>query len=417
MKKTLLLLLLTSLAFVFGQTTKKVFFVGNSYTYYNDLPVLIASIATSTGDVLTHQSHTPGGSTLQDHASNQNVLSTIGLGNWDYVILQEQSQLPSFPLAQVQTDVFPFAQQLSTLINNQNPCGNVIFYMTWGRKYGDQSNCTSLPYICTYEGMDDKLYDRYMQMATDNESLVSPVGKVWRTIRTQYPSLELYSSDESHPSYLGSMAAAYTFYTIIFKKNPTLATFNGSLSASEATILKNTVKNVVFDHMDTWLVTANDVHSQFSYTYPSSQTVQFTNQTQNATSFLWSFGDGTTSILENPQHSYTTPGNYTVSLTTNACGGNSTKTKSLTVNNLSTLENSKNTVQISPNPTHNFINIIAGSEFSLSSLKDASGRIVNYNLKKTESGYSISLQHLSSGVYVLQYKIDEKEYTKKIIKK
>ncbi|KIC64736.1 PKD domain-containing protein [Chryseobacterium taiwanense] len=417
MKKTLLLLLLTSLAFVFGQTTKKVFFVGNSYTYYNDLPVLIASIATSTGDVLTHQSHTPGGSTLQDHVNNQNVLSTIGLGNWDYVVLQEQSQLPSFPLTQVQTDVFPFAQQLSTLVNTQNPCGNVIFYMTWGRKFGDQSNCASLPYICTYEGMDDKLYDRYMQMATDNESLVSPVGKVWRTIRTQYPSLELYSSDESHPSYLGSMAAAYTFYTIIFKKDPTLATFSGNLSTSEASILKNTVKNVVFDHMDTWLVPANDVHSQFSYTYPSSQNVQFTNQTQNATSFLWSFGDGTTSILENPQHSYTTPGNYTVSLTTNACGGNSTKTKYLTVNNLSTLENSKNIVQIYPNPTHNFINIITNSEFSLVSLKDASGRIVNYNLRKTESGYSISLQHLPSGVYLLQYKIDEKEYTKKIIKK
>ncbi|MCE3075652.1 PKD domain-containing protein [Chryseobacterium gwangjuense] len=417
MKKTLLLLLLTSLSLVFGQSTKKVFFVGNSYTYYNDLPVLIASIAASTGDVLIHQSHTPGGSTLQDHANNQNVTSTISLGNWDYVVLQEQSQLPSFPLSQVQTDVFPFAQQLSTLVNNQNACGNVIFYMTWGRKSGDQSNCSSLPYNCTYQGMDDKLYERYMQMATDNESLVSPVGKVWRNIRTQYPSLELYSSDESHPSYLGSMAAAYTFYTIIFKKDPTLTTFNGNLTVSEANILKNTVKNVVFDHMNTWLIPTNDVHSQFSFTYPSSQTVQFTNQTQNATSFLWNFGDGTTSILENPQHHYATPGNYTVSLTTNACGGNSTKTKNLIVNNLSILENSKNTVQIYPNPTSNFINIVTDSKFSLVSLKDATGRIVNHNLKTTESGYIISLQHLSSGVYLLQYKIDEKEYTQKIIKK
>jgi hypothetical protein len=417
MKKTLLLLLLTSLSFVFSQSNKKVFFVGNSYTYYNDLPVLIANIAASTGDVLTHQNHTPGGSTLQDHASNQNVTSTIALGNWDYVVLQEQSQLPSFPLSQVQTDVFPFAQQLSALVNSQNPCGNVIFYMTWGRKYGDQPNCSSLPYICTYEGMDDKLYERYMQMATDNESLVSPVGKVWRTIRTQYPSLELYSSDESHPSYLGSMAAAYTFYTIIFKKDPTLATFNGSLSTSEANILKNTVKNVVFNHMDTWLVPANDVHSQFSFTYPNSQTVQFTNHTQSATSYLWNFGDGTTSALENPQHYYNNPGNYTVSLTTNACGGNSTKTKQLTVSNLSTTENSKNTIQIYPNPTSNFINIITHLKFSLISLKDASGRVVNHNLKKTESGYIISLQHLSSGAYLLQYKIDEKEFTKKIIKK
>lgn len=417
MKKTLLLLLLTSLSFVFGQTSKKVFFIGNSYTEYNDLPALISSIATSTGDILTYQSHTPGGSTLQDHANNQNVISKISLGNWDYVVLQEQSQLPSFPLSQVQTDVFPFAQQLSTLVNNQNPCGNVIFYMTWGRKFGDQSNCSSLPYICTYEGMDDKLYERYMQMATDNESMVSPVGKVWRTLRTQYPSLELYSSDESHPSYLGSMAAAYTFYTVIFKKDPTLVTFNGNLSANEANILKNIVKNIVFDHMDTWLITANDVHSQFSFTFPSAQTVQFTNQSQSATSYLWSFGDGTTSALENPQHYYNIPGNYTVSLTTNACGGNSTKTKLLTINNLSTTENSKNSVQIYPNPTSNFINVTADSKFVLISLQDISGRIIIPDWKKTESGYRISLQYLPSGTYLLHYKIDEKEYSQKIIKK
>ncbi|WP_317197628.1 PKD domain-containing protein [Chryseobacterium tagetis] len=417
MKKTLLLLLLTSLSFVFGQTSKKVFFVGNSYTEYNDLPALISSIATSAGDILTYQSHTPGGSTLQDHANNQNVISKISLGNWDYVVLQEQSQLPSFPLSQVQTDVFPFAQQLSALVNNQNPCGNVIFYMTWGRKFGDQSNCSSLPYICTYEGMDDKLYERYMQMATDNESMVSPVGKVWRTLRTQYPSLELYSSDESHPSYLGSMAAAYTFYTVIFKKDPTLVTFNGNLSANEANILKNTVKNIVFDHMDTWLITANDVHSQFSFTFPSAQTVQFTNQSQSATSYLWSFGDGTTSALENPQHYYNIPGNYTVSLTTNACGGNSTKTKFLTINNLSTTENSKNTVHIYPNPTSNFINVTTDSKFVLISLQDISGRIITPDWKKTESGYRISLQHLPGGIYLLHYKIDEKEYSQKIIKK
>jgi PKD repeat protein len=417
MKKTLLLLLLTSLSFVFGQTSKKIFFIGNSYTEYNDLPALISSIAASTGDILTYQSHTPGGSTLQDHANNQNVISKISLGNWDYVVLQEQSQLPSFPLSQVQTDVFPFAQQLSTLVNNQNPCGNAIFYMTWGRKFGDQSNCPSLPYLCTYEGMDDKLYERYMQMATDNESMVSPVGKVWRTLRTQYPSLELYSSDESHPSYLGSMAAAYTFYTVIFKKDPTLVTFNGNLSANEASILKNTVKNIVFDHMDTWLITANDVHSQFSFTFPSAQTVQFTNQSQSATSYLWSFGDGTTSALENPQHYYNLPGNYTVSLTTNACGGNSTKTKLLTINNLSTTENSKNSVQIYPNPTSNFINVTADSKFVLISLQDISGRIIIPDWKKTESGYRIFLQHLPSGIYLLQYKIDEKEYSQKIIKK
>jgi PKD repeat protein len=52
--------------------------------------------------------------------------------------------------------------------------------------------------------------------------------------------------------------------------------------------------------------------------------VQFTDQTQNApTSWLWNFGDNTTSTLQNPNHCYTTPGTYTVTLTaTNATGSN-----------------------------------------------------------------------------------------------
>lgn len=417
MKKSLLFIFSISASIVFGQITKKVFFVGNSYTQYNDLPNLVSAIATSTGDQLIQQSHTPGGNTLENHFNNPTVTSTIALGTWDYVVLQEQSQLPSFPLSQVQTDVYPFAQQLSNLVNTQNPCGNVIFYMTWGRKTGDQSTCAYLPYNCTYEGMDDKLYERYMQMATSNESLISPVGKVWRTIRQQYPNLELYISDESHPSYLGSMAAAYTFYTIIFKKDPTLIPFNGNLSASDANILKNVVKNVVFNNMNTWLIPSNDANSQFSYNNITPLQVQFTNQTQNATTFLWNFGDGNTSTLQNSLHTYTNDGVYNVSLTTNACSTNRTKIKTLQLNTLSTQENSIKDLKIYPNPAHHFIKIDSKNPVSIVSLSDSVGRNLNYSLEKTNSGYQISLQDLPNGVYYLQYKISEKIFTKKFIKK
>ncbi|MFC4263332.1 PKD domain-containing protein [Ferruginibacter yonginensis] len=51
--------------------------------------------------------------------------------------------------------------------------------------------------------------------------------------------------------------------------------------------------------------------------------INFTNQSTNATSYLWEFGDGTTSTLANPTHTYTTGGNFVVRLTaysTNAPG-------------------------------------------------------------------------------------------------
>jgi PKD repeat protein len=63
--------------------------------------------------------------------------------------------------------------------------------------------------------------------------------------------------------------------------------------------------------------------------------VQFTDESTNTpTSWLWNFGDGTTSTLQDPSHQYTTNGTYTVSLkATNAYGNNtSTLTNYITVN-------------------------------------------------------------------------------------
>lgn len=418
MKKTLLFLFLISFSFTIAQTTKKVFFVGNSYTYTNDLPELVKLIAVSTGDVLNYQTHAMGGATLKQHAQNQAVTSVINQGNWDYVVLQEQSQIPSFPNNYIQSEMHPYAKQLADLTKASNACGNPIFFMTWGYKTGDATNCANgnTP-VCTYEGMDNLIYNRYMDMAQINESLVSPVGKVWRTIRQQQPTMDLYSSDGSHPSYLGSMAAAYTFYTILFKKDPELATFNGNLTVTESQIIKSIVKNTVYNDLDMWLIGANDVASRFNYQTSGTSTVQFTNQTQNATTFAWTFGDGNTSTLENPSHTYLATGNYQVTLTTNACGRNSTKTKTVSVSNLGTQEEKINQVQIYPNPAQSLINIITDQKLSMASLSDASGRILKHDLNKTENGYNIPLNHVTTGTYFLKYKIGEKEYTKKIIKK
>lgn len=63
-------------------------------------------------------------------------------------------------------------------------------------------------------------------------------------------------------------------------------------------------------------------------------TAQFTDATIGAVSWLWNFGDGTTSALQNPVHTYTTPGFYTVSLTTTTAGGGCTQT----INTFSTFD-------------------------------------------------------------------------------
>ena len=65
--------------------------------------------------------------------------------------------------------------------------------------------------------------------------------------------------------------------------------------------------------------------------------VNFTDlSTPNINSWLWDFGDGNTSTQQNPSHTYTSAGNFSVSLTVNnTVGSNSTtKTNYITINNI-----------------------------------------------------------------------------------
>lgn len=191
--------------------------------------------------------------------------------------------------------------------------------MTWGRENGDQSNCDVLPWLCTYEGMDSMLNLRYRIMADDNEAYVSPVGEVWHYIRDNHPEIDLYTGDGSHPTIRGSYLAAITFYTITFQKDPTLITFNSSLSEEMATDIKNAVKLVVYDDLEEWNIGDYDPVANFEVEQDINE-LTFTNTSAYVGEVVWDFGDGNVSAEENPVHEYAVEGTYTVTLTVSNCG-------------------------------------------------------------------------------------------------
>ena len=232
----------------------KVLFIGNSYTDVNNLPQLIASIAEAEGDTLVFSANLPGGSTFHNHLNNSTTVSLIQQGGWDYVVLQGQSQEPSFPDGQFYSDTYPYAQQLCEMVGQNNPDAKVVFYMTWGRKNGDQGNCPYFPPLCTYEGMDSLLYLRYMTMAEDFDAEVSPVGALWHYLRDHHPEIELYASDGSHPSLAGSYAAACSFYSVLFQKNPRNITFNPGVEEGQAESIRIAASKVVYDSLAKWFV-------------------------------------------------------------------------------------------------------------------------------------------------------------------
>lgn len=234
---------------IYAQSSN-ILFIGNSYTSVNNLPELVQQIYASAGESLTVTMLAPGGCTFQQHCVSS--MSTIQSGGFDYVVLQEQSQLPAFPEGQFMQQSYPYAQQLCDAIRLYNLDAKIAFYMTWGRKNGDQQNCQNYPPLCTYEGMDSLLYVRYMMMAEDNHTCVSPVGAAWHFVRDHYPEIELYQSDESHPAYIGSYIAACCFYSLFTSRNPMNITWNGVLDDEMAYKAKFAVKSVVYDSLYKW---------------------------------------------------------------------------------------------------------------------------------------------------------------------
>ena len=73
--------------------------IGNSYTYYNSLSGLLSELARAAGFSAHVVSDAPGGQTLGGHVAGG--LGSVNSDNWDVVIIQDQSQRPSFPTGYV----------------------------------------------------------------------------------------------------------------------------------------------------------------------------------------------------------------------------------------------------------------------------------------------------------------------------
>lgn len=402
-----------------AQTTKKVLFLGNSYTAFNNLPSMVNSMAGSTGDILIYDSYTPGGYTLMGHTTNTTTVDKINSNNWDYVTLQAQSQETSQEETQMETNLYPYAESLSNTIRANNECSQPMFYMTWGRENGDAGNCNERPWVCTYEGMDDAIRATYVSLADDNDTEIAPVGAVWRHIRTNHPNLDLYSNDGSHPSLTGSYAAACAFYTMIYKKDPTMISWNSSLPETDANIIKMTAKAIVYDDISNWDFTISPAMSNYTESINAGE-IEFTNTSNDYDSLLWDFGDTNTSTEANPTHTYLTSGTYTVSLTTTKCEKSHTKTKTLNIDvNLSTEEFNIQTFIVSPNPTSKDLNIKLNKTYKAIKIYvfDIKGKSIIKRTVNDSAILNVDVSTLSNGMYILNIYADTDFYSAKISKK
>ena len=398
-KALLTALLLAACGLSQAQEMKNVLFVGNSYTEVNNLPQMVADVAASMGDALAFSTVTPGGCTLRQHCSNQSM-TLIRQGGWDAVVLQEQSQYPSFPDGQVQSEVFPYAKRLVDSIYAHGWCAEPMFYMTWGRRDGDAYNAQFFPPLATYEGMDSLLCARYMSMGADNDASVCPVGRVWHRLRHNHPDIELYQADGSHPSVAGTYAAACSFYTMLFHGDPAAITFSpDALSPAVALTIRQAVSAVVYDSLPVWQRRQPEVRVTEVDT-PQYMGCVLGVDCELCDTLRCDWGDGSDTVLTalsplTVGHIYADTGLYTVTLTaTRHCMNAEASLSFHAVAEPLRVDMPDAAVAVGPNPAGDWIRAGRCADLALYSLD---GRL----LRRRSHADTMPLHGLAAGVYLL----------------
>ncbi|MFA6806905.1 MAG: T9SS type A sorting domain-containing protein, partial [Bacteroidales bacterium] len=151
------------------------------------------------------------------------------------------------------SEVYSYAKKLDSIIKLNSPQSKVVFYMTWGYRYGDALNCPSFPPFCTYWSMSERLYQNYSLMARDFGSVVSPVGAAWRESISKDSTIVLHGSDNSHPSINGTYLSSCVFYSTFFHDSVSSQEVPSGMNASDCLFLQNISNIIIFDSLAYWL--------------------------------------------------------------------------------------------------------------------------------------------------------------------
>lgn len=172
----------------------RLLFIGNSHTYYNDMPAMVAEIAKKSGFECDVTMIAHGGWYLAQHVEEPDVKFNILYGHYDYVILQEHSH-PFGP----EEKYYEAVRILNKWIRE---AGSIpVIYETWAKK--------------NEESEQPRMNAAHEQIAKEIGAILAPVGENWWGIKKSQPDVEMYYEDGAHASRRGSEFAAKTIWESI----------------------------------------------------------------------------------------------------------------------------------------------------------------------------------------------------------
>ncbi|MGE3804538.1 MAG: SGNH/GDSL hydrolase family protein [Gemmataceae bacterium] len=183
----------------------RVLFIGNSYTETNDLPGMCTRLVRSEDRPLHVESIVKGGYSLHKHWEDGEARAAIRRGNWDFVVLQDQSEMPVISPGKTIESGKLFADEI------KKAGARTLLFVTWPKKNMGSNQ--------------DQILNTYTRLAQETGARLVPVGPVW--MQAGFAKVMFYRADESHPSPLGTYIAACVFYAVMRDKDPQGLPFEG----------------------------------------------------------------------------------------------------------------------------------------------------------------------------------------------
>lgn len=178
----------------------RILFVGNSHTYYNDMPLIVRELFAKTGVTAEVTMQTRGAKNLTYHSQQKDVIFNIRYGNYDYVVLQEVAS--SFDPEYFRSALEAIREQAlskSTAVP--------VLYMIWAHR-DDKRRQTVIT-------------EEYALAAEQIGARLAPAGEVWHKLLRGNKALPFYCEDGNHATPTGSyLAACSVFYAITERERP-----------------------------------------------------------------------------------------------------------------------------------------------------------------------------------------------------
>ena len=175
-------------------------FVGNSLTYYNDLPKLVEAEALKKGYIVQTTMLAKPNYAIVDHWADGKVQQLINSKSYDFVILQQGPSSQN----EGKEMLIDGGKKYKVLCQKNNT--TLAYFMVW----------PSRMYYETYDGV----IANYSLAAQVNNAVLCPVGNVWKDHFDTTEDFSYYSEDGFHPSLKGSEVAAQVIVeSLISDKN------------------------------------------------------------------------------------------------------------------------------------------------------------------------------------------------------